>query len=280
VAPRPRSARGLNENYARELMELHTLGVDGGYTQKDILEVARCFTGWTIKAPRLGGGFEFNEKVHDKGEKVVLGVTIPAGGGIEDGERVLDILASHPSTAHFVSRKLASRFVADTPPEKLVSRMAGTFMRTGGDLRAVVKTMLESREFWSEGAYRAKVKTPLEMVVSAVRVLNADVEFAFPLANRVAQLGEPLYRKVEPTGHSSANAEWVSSTALVGRMNFSLALAQNRIPGVKVPEVNLFQTAPAITRATVEQAVARESKRPPTAVLNGLVLGSPDFQRR
>src|SRR5579884_1671999 len=149
-ARRPAKARrGLNENYARELMELHTLGVDGGYTQKDVTEVARCFTGWTIKAPRQGGGFEYNDRMHDKGEKVVLGVTIPAGGGIEDGEKVLDILAHHPSTARFISKELAQRFVADNPPATLIDRMAQTFVKSDGDLREVMRTMLTSKEFWS-----------------------------------------------------------------------------------------------------------------------------------
>ena len=154
--PANRARRGLNENYGRELLELHTLGVDGGYTQKDVTEVARCFTGWTINQPQRGGGFIFNPRLHDEGEKVVLGVTIPAGGGMEDGEKVLDILARHPSTAHFISHKLAQRFVADDPPPALVDRMAQTFLKTGGDLRAVMKTMLDSKEFWSEGAYRVE----------------------------------------------------------------------------------------------------------------------------
>ncbi len=168
VAPPPANAarkqnnnrpqRGLNENYARELMELHTLGVDGGYTQKDIIEVARCFTGWTIRNPQQGGGFFFNDRVHDKGEKTVLGVTIPAGGGKEDAEKVLDILANHPSTAKFISKKLAQRFVADDPPPELLDKMAKTFTKTHGDIREVMKTMVESKEFFSAGAYRAKVK--------------------------------------------------------------------------------------------------------------------------
>lgn len=279
-AAKPRPQRGLNENYARELMELHTLGVDGGYTQRDIVEVARCFTGWSIRAPGKGGGFEFNNKVHDKGEKVVLGVTIPAGGGIEDGRRVLDILARHPSTARFISRKLAVRFVADNPPKKLIDRMAATFTKTNGDLRAVVRTMIESKEFWSEGAYRSKVKTPLEMIVSAVRAVNGDVEYAFPLANQLVQLGEPLYRKLEPTGYSSANSEWVNSASLLGRMNFALALAQNRISGVTAQKTDLFDTAPAETRASIESSLADKQKLPAPAVLTGMVLGSPDFQRR
>jgi uncharacterized protein (DUF1800 family) len=223
----------LNENYGRELLELHTLGVDGGYTQKDVTEVARCFTGWTIDQPQRGGRFVFNPRLHDNGEKVVLGVEIPAGGGIQDGEKVLDILAHRPATAHFISKKLAMRFVADDPPATLVDRMARTFLKTDGDLREVMKTMLDSKEFWSAGAYRSKMKSPLEMVASAVRAVAGDVDFAFALANQVAQLGEPLYRKQEPTGYSNSSKQWANSAGLLARMNFALQLADNRVPGVK-----------------------------------------------
>jgi len=291
---RPR--RGLNENYARELMELHTLGVDGGYTQKDVTEVARCFTGWTIRNPQRGGEFYFNDRVHDKGEKVVLGVTIPAGGGREDGEKVLDILASRPATARFISKELAQRFVADNPPPELIDRMAKTFEKTHGDIREVMKTMLQSKEFFSAGAYRAKIKTPIEMIASAVRATGAQVDFAFPLAQRIGQLGEPLYRKIEPTGYSSANAEWVSSASLLGRMNFALALAQNNVPGVRVdpsrfaddPETTarlvLFTDPTAQTRDAIARALADQKTNHPNAATSslvaGLVLGSPDFQRR
>ena len=246
--------RGLNENYARELLELHTLGVDGGYTQQDIIEVARCFTGWTIDQPGQGGPFSFNSRMHDEGEKTVLGATIPAGGGMEDGEKVLDILARHPSTAHFISRKLAVRFVADDPPPALVERMARTFLKTDGDLRAVMTTMLESKEFWSLGAYRSKLKSPLEMVASAVRAAGGDVDFASSLVNQVAQMGQPLYRKQEPTGYSNSSQEWLNSAGLLARMNFAVNLADNKVPGVKV----------------VSQA---------TALLPPNSLGSPDFQR-
>jgi uncharacterized protein (DUF1800 family) len=256
AAPGQRNARparrGLNENYGRELMELHTLGVDGGYTQKDVTEVARCFTGWTINQPQRGGAFVFNPRRHDDGEKVVLGVRIPAGGGQSDGERVLDILARHPSTAHFISRQLAVRFVADDPPDSLVERMAATFLKTDGDIRAVLETMFKSKEFWAVGAYRSKMKSPLEMVASAVRAANADVDFAFPLVNQVERLGEPLYRKIEPTGYSNVGREWMNSASLMGRMNFALLLAGNKIPGVKVQ----------------------------TAGQEGIALGSPEFQKR
>jgi uncharacterized protein (DUF1800 family) len=195
--------QGLNENYGRELMELHTLGVDGGYTQQDVTEVARCFTGWTIREPRQGGDFEFNEKVHDKGEKHVLGVTIPAGGGMGDGLKVLDILARHPATANFISKSLAIRFVSDDPPAALVEKMAATFQKTDGDLREVMRTMLHAPEFWDPANFRAKMKSPLEMVASAVRAVNGDVDFAQNLAGQLNQLGEPLYRKLEPTGYSN-----------------------------------------------------------------------------
>ena len=253
------SARGLNENYGRELLELHTLGVDGGYTQKDVTEAARCFTGWTIFQPQRVGTFVFNARAHDRGEKTVLGVTIPAGGGMEDGEKVLDIVAHHPATAHFISRKLAMRFVADDPPEALVGRMAATFTKTDGDLRAVMKTMLESKEFFSQAAYQSKMKSPLEVVASAARAVNAEIDFAFPLANQVAQLGEPLYRKQEPTGYSNNSQEWLNSAGLMARMNFALQLADNKVPGVKVD--------------------ASKFARPDDPIA-GIALGSPEFQKR
>jgi uncharacterized protein (DUF1800 family) len=251
-----RQRRGLNENYGRELMELHTLGVDGGYTQKDVTEVARCFTGWTIQNPQRGGAFSFNARMHDDGQKVVLGVTIPAGGGLQDGAKVLDVLSRHPATAHFISRKLAMRFVADDPPASLVDRMAQTFLKTDGDLREVMRTMLNSKEFWSAGAYRSKMKSPLEMVASAVRAVNGDVDYSFALVNQVAQLGEPLYRKIEPTGYSNSSKEWLNSAGLLARMNFALQLADNKVPGVKV-----------------ETAAAASG-------LAGIPLGSPEFQKR
>ena len=243
--------RGLNENYGRELLELHTLGVDGGYTQADVTEAARCFTGWTIVQPQRGGAFAFNQRVHDDGEKTVLGVKIAKGGGMSDGEKVLDMVAHHPATARFIAQKLAMRFVADEPPAALVDRMAETFRKTDGDLRAVMKTMLESKEFFSQGAYLGKLKSPLEVVASAVRAANGAVDYAFPLANQVAQLGEPLYRKQEPTGYSNSSREWLNAGGLVARMNFALQLADNKIPGVRV-----------------EGSGA------------GIALGSPEFQKR
>ena len=286
-----RPVRGLNENYARELMELHTLGVDGGYTQKDVTEVARCFTGWTIRAPRQGGDFFYNDRVHDKGEKTVLGVKIPAGGGQQDAERVLDILSRHPATARFISKRLAQRFVADDPPQKLIDKMAKTFRDKNGDIREVIKTMLTSEEFFSHAAYRAKVKTPFEMIVSAVRATGAQVDFAFPLARKIADLGEPLYRKLEPTGYSDANREWVNSAALLARMNFALSLAQNKVPGSKldishftgdpadIARAVLFTDAQPETLAAIETRT-KEAQGSANAPVLGLMLGSPDFQRR
>jgi uncharacterized protein (DUF1800 family) len=248
-----RQQRGLNENYGRELLELHTLGVDGGYTQKDVTEVARCFTGWTIHQPQRVAAFEFNPRMHDNGEKTVLGMRIPAGGGIEDGFKVLHLLAHQPTTARFISRKLAMRFVADEPPAALVERMAATFLKKDGDLRAVLKTMFDSPEFWSRGAYRSKMKSPLEMVASSLRAVNADVDFTFGLNNQLTQLGEPLYRKAEPTGYSNSGQEWLNSAGLLARMNFSVALINNKVPGVKV-----------------DHAQSAE----------GVTLGSPDFQKK
>ncbi len=283
--------RGLNENYGRELMELHTLGVNGGYTQKDVTEVARCFTGWTIQEPRKGGAFFYNDKLHDKGEKIVLGHAIAAGGGMEDGEQVLDILARHPSTAHFISKELAQRFVADNPPEALVNKMAQTFLSTSGSIREVMKTMLNSKEFWSQGAYRVKVKSPFEMVASSARALDANIIDAWALAGQVGTLGEPLYRKLEPTGYSNLNSEWVNSASLLGRMNFALQLAQNHVESVKVDVARfgddpsevakalMFRAMSPETRAAIDKALEDNKQKNP-ALVAALVIGSPDFQKR
>jgi len=210
-------------------MELHTLGVDGGYTQKDVTEVARAFTGWTIQMPRLGGGFAFDPRVHDPGQKVVLGHVIKAGGGESDGEQVLDILATHPSTAHFIATKLAQRFVSDTPPPALVDRAAERFRKTNGDLREVLRTILTSEEFLSPDAHGAKVKTPFEFVASALRTTGTEVDVnnAVQYVRGLQQLGEPLYMCQPPTGYSDKADAWVNTGALVNRMNFALRLARN-----------------------------------------------------
>ena len=299
--PAARRRRGLNENYGRELLELHTLGVNGGYTQQDVIEVARCFTGWTIERPQQGGGFWFNARMHDNREKTVLGVKIPAGGGMSDGLKVIEIVSHHPSTAHFISRKLAQRFVADEPPDSLVEKMAKTFLKTKGDIREVMRTMLASDEFWSQGAYRAKVKSPLEMVVGAVRAVGADVDFAAGLGFQIAQLGEPLYRKQEPTGYSNAGQEWVSSAALLARMNFAQALTGNKLQGVTVDGSRLVRqeeadpaaiarrllltdvsqaTRAAITGLAATPAAGGSGAGARPLQIAGLVLGSPDFQRK
>jgi uncharacterized protein (DUF1800 family) len=281
---------GLNENYGRELMELHTLGVDGGYTQDDVLAVARAFTGWTIYDIGKYGEFQFNPVMHDRREKIVLGHTIAAGGGERDGIQVIDILSRHPATAKFISRKLAQRFVADVPPSSLVERMAKTFTETGGDIRAVLETMLLSREFMSEGAWQTKLKSPLEMVLSAVRALDAEVTDTTALAQRISDLGQPLYGKVEPTGYSNTGEGWANSAGFLGRINFASALAAGEIQGVKVNADGLSRKAdiaaerllggaasPA-TLAVLDKSL--DDKELSAASLAALMIGSPDFQRR
>jgi uncharacterized protein (DUF1800 family) len=218
--------KGLNENYARELMELHTLGVDGGYTQRDVTEVARAFTGWTIQNPRQGGGFKFEPRLHDMGQKVVLGHVIKAGGGQSDGEQVLDILAKHPSTAKFIATKLVRRFVSDTPPPGLVDRAAARFRESDGDLHAVMQTILLSPQFLSGDAVNAKAKTPFEFVVSALRTTGADVSDPERFVRIVQQLGMPLYACQPPTGYKDTSDAWINTGALVERMNAALRLAE------------------------------------------------------
>jgi uncharacterized protein (DUF1800 family) len=247
--------RGINENYARELMELHTLGVDCGYTQKDVQEVARCFTGWTIFAPRGAGAaanasmgpaarenagtFYFNARTHDDGEKTVLGHKIPAGGGMKDGLTVLDILAHHPATAKFIATKLVRHFVSDDPPKVLVDRVAATFTKSDGDIRETLKAIFFSPEFNSQDAYRAKIKRPFELVVSAIRTLGGDTNGGPQLHQWIARMGQPLYGFQTPNGYSDTAESWVNTGGLLERMNFGLALASNRIPGTRV-DLNHF----------------------------------------
>jgi len=257
--PLQQARRGINENYARELMELHTLGVDGGYTQKDVQEVARCFTGWTILAPRGGaaaaqammngpradmlrenaGRFFFNQRAHDDGEKIVLGHKIPAGGGIKDGEMVLDILAHHPATAKFIATKLVRHFVSDNPSAALVDRVAATFTKTDGDIRETLRTIFLSPEFNSPEAYRAKVKRPFELAISAIRTLGGETTGGPQLHQWIARMGEPLYGFQTPNGYSDTAESWVNTGGLLERLNFGLMLASNRIPGTRV-DLNRF----------------------------------------
>jgi uncharacterized protein (DUF1800 family) len=302
----PRRARGLNENYAREIMELHTLGVDGGYTQKDVQEVARCFTGWTIRNPRAGGDFYFNQFMHDDGEKTVLGKKLPSGGGIKDGYAVIHMLATHPSTAKFVSTKLARKFISDNPPPALVARMSQAFLKTDGDIREVLRTMFKSPEFFAAENYRAKIKTPFEMTVSAVRAIGADTNGAPQFHRWMAQMGEGLFMCQPPTGYPDAAERWVNTGALLERMNFALALSENRIPGARVNLQNLLADASGTrhsqvvdhfvklllrgqissqTRETIDKSLGE--RRPgvaggqvDVAKVVGLILGSPEFQRQ
>ncbi len=286
-----RRKRGLNENYGRELMELHTLGVDGGYTQQDVVAVARCFTGWTIAAPRQGGGFRFEPRMHDRGEKIVLGQKIQAGGEQQDGERVLDILAKHPSTARFISTKLVRRFVADTPPASLVDRAARRFTETGGDIREVLRTILTSPEFFAADAYRAKIKTPFEFVVSAVRATGSDVTDARPLVQAVRQLGMPLYYCQPPTGYADRADAWVNTGALLNRMNFALGLVGGRMRGVEPSANNPVprDSTGAAREYLVTNVLAGDVSDATQSTLSragdvrqvaALTLGSPEFQRR
>jgi uncharacterized protein (DUF1800 family) len=230
---------GINENYGRELMELHTVGVNGGYTQQDVIEAAKVLTGWTVAPPRMGGGFVFVANRHEPGTKVVMGHKIK-GGGQKEGLELLHILATSPSTAKFISRKLAVRFVSDDPPQALVDRMTKAFLASGGDITTVLRTMIDSPEFWAAPDAGNKVKTPLDYVVSAVRATNADVSQPYRLVSELQVMGLPLTGTQEPTGYSMRNDAWASSSELVNRMNFALALASNRIPGVTVPMDDLL----------------------------------------
>jgi uncharacterized protein (DUF1800 family) len=302
--------RGLNENYGRELMELHTLGVDGGYKQEDVIEVARAFTGWTIASPRENPVFYFDERIHDPDPKRVLGKNIK-GGGIKDGEQVIDLLVKNQHTARHIALQLAVHFVSDDPPPALVARMAKTFEKSKGDIRAVMTTMIYSPEFWSRAAFRAKVKTPFELVASTTRALGADVDQPLQLAQWVSRIGEPLYQCLTPNGYSDKAAAWVSTGALLNRVNFAVALTSNKVRGAQVdinslvgtdvvanPQLALDRIESEFlagqvsdsTRATLEKEMTEprilgaKLDDPVTQVnvslITGLVLGSPEFQKR
>lgn len=329
---------GLNENYARELMELHTLGVDGGYTQKDVTEVAKVFTGWTIEDPRKGASFTFNERRHEPGPKVVMGQTIQENGE-QEGLEVLHRLAANPATAHHLSQQLAERFVSDTPPQALIDRMAKTYLKSDGDIRQVLRTMFTSPEFWSREAYRSKVKTPEEFVLSAVRATGGEVQRPAPVLNAMSQLGMPFFGCQTPNGYSWGAASWLNSADLVNRINIALALSSNKLGtatdldalmkinkpdaidsvhkearleavflggalniqarqtvlqqaeslaaqgGVVLPSSDPGKLGPMPVRAAFVQVMDLPTPIPgpadkQAAVVAGLLLGSPDFQKR
>jgi uncharacterized protein (DUF1800 family) len=302
--------KGLNENYGREIMELHTLGVDGGYTQQDVIEVAKCFTGWTIRAPQTKPEFVFDPRLHTAEPKKVLGKKIK-DGGVRDGEKVMDLLASQKATAHHISYQLAEHFLSDTPPPALVDRMEKSFEKSKGDLREVVRTMIYSPEFWSRDAYRAKIKTPFELVASAARALGAEVDSPTPLVQWVANIGEPLYQYQAPTGYKDNAETWVNTNGLLKRLNFAMTLAGNRVRGTSVDltsrlgddcgndpmlaldravETFVGEQMSAGTRTTLESKlndpqITHARLDDPVhqvdlGVITGLVLGTPEFQRR
>jgi uncharacterized protein (DUF1800 family) len=223
---------GLNENYGREVMELHTLGVNGGYTQSDVTELARVLTGWTIAQPDDGGQFQFDPKRHEPGTKTVLGEKFYEAG-VEEGHQALNMLAHHPATAHFISLSLATKFVSDDPPKALVDRMAAKFLSSDGDIREVLRTMLHSPEFWSSSVYRAKMKTPLELVVSTMRASGTNVTSPEALLQNLTAMGMPPYGMAVPTGYSMKSDAWDNEGALLARINFSTALTQGNLPGVQ-----------------------------------------------
>ena len=323
--PRPNQGKrtsGLNENYGRELLELHTLSVNGGYSQRDVTEVAKVFTGWTIDKPAEGGGFKFDPRTHEPGQKFILGKRIKPKGERE-GSELLHRLATSPQTAHFISLKLAERFVSDEPPPALVDRMARTFLKKKGDIREVLSTLFHSPEFWDDAAYRAKVKTPLEFVASAVRATGAEVDDALPLTRQLNNMGMPLYGAQPPTGYSMKADTWVSSSALLNRMNFALALTGGKVKGIRLDVAQIAGNNPApadtasalttleenlivsgVSKQTHDSIVAQieeagknaapaklenkagmrkpdnVTRAPDASAIAGLLLGSPEFQRR
>ncbi|MEW6128184.1 MAG: DUF1800 domain-containing protein [Acidobacteriota bacterium] len=242
--PPPQAPRkpGINENYARELMELHTLGVDGGYTQKDVQEIARCFTGWTLDRPYQGGGFIYRHWMHDSGSKTVLGTPIAAGGGMSDGLQVIDRLARHPSTARFIAKKLCQRFVSDTPSAPLVERVAEAFLKSDGDIKSALRAIFTSPEFYSPTVFRVKLKSPLELVASAIRAIDADTNGAPALNDWLRRMGEPLYQQQAPTGYKEDSSEWQNTGVFLNRINFGVALANNQIPGTRYDATRLVAT--------------------------------------
>jgi uncharacterized protein (DUF1800 family) len=304
LARRPR--RGLNENYARELLELHTLGVDGGYSQRDVIEVARALTGWTI-AIGQGGGFVFRPEAHDAGEKLILGKKFPAGRGEDEGEAVLDLVARHPATARFITAKLARQFISDDPPASVIDRCSAVFTRTDGDIRETLGCVITGPEFFSRAAYRAKVKTPFQVVASALRAIGAVPDATPRSAQLVAQLGQPIFGHQTPEGWPDRAEAWMNTGAILNRINFGLTLAGGRVPGLimtRLPEVDALRSAPREAQVdgvvklffggqvspdtrdvllSGDNPLASKSDRPAVSGLAqviGLALGAPEFQRR
>jgi len=295
-----RAPKGINENYARELLELHTLGVDGGYTQQDVIQVARILTGWSVARPQQGGDFEFHDWAHDYGEKVVIGVTFPAGHGRDEGVRLLKLLANHPATMHHVSRRLCQRFVNDDPPDGCVDDAVTAWKRSDGDIREVLRAIFRSPDFWASENVRAKIKTPLEFVVSAARAVGGDPDTTPRLAQVVARLGEPLYLHVAPDGYPEREDAWVNSGALLDRMNAAVVLAAGRLPGVTVSLDSVVPATPdaeqliaqangAVLSGTMSENTKAVIRRQISdisdpvqarALAVGLAIGGPEFQRR
>ena len=247
--------RGLNENYARELMELHTLGVDGGYTQKDVQEVARALTGWMFN--RQTGEFVFNPAIHDAGEKLILGKKFPAGRGQQEGEEVLDMVSRSPATARFITTKLARHFVSDEPPKALVDRCANTFSNSDGDIRETLRCVVTSPEFFSRQAYRAKVKTPFEVVASALRAVNAQPDFTPRTAQVVARLGQPIFGRQTPDGWPDRGDAWMNTGAILNRINFGLSLAAGQLPTAKLNNWTLFDSLRTLSRSQQVDGVVK-----------------------
>ena len=310
AAQAKKQERGLNENYGREVMELHTVGVDGGYTQQDVIQMAECLTGWTVHEPRKDPEFFFDDRIHAQGKKIVMGHTFSYGGE-RDGEEALKMLANHPNTAKFISTELARHFVSDNPPPALVERMSAEYAATQGDIRSVLKAMIYAPQFWSKETYRAKVKTPYELVASTARALNAEVTITLPIAQWVGRMGEPLFLCQPPNGYSDKAETWVNTGALLNRLNFALSLAGDKVAGATVdlksmlgdaalrdPNAALSQSIDAFlgdqiaeqTRATLaarlnDPQILQASLDDPVKQVNqgliaGLVLGAPEFQRR
>jgi uncharacterized protein (DUF1800 family) len=302
--------RGINENYGREVMELHTVGVDAGYTQQDVIEMAKCLTGWTVREPRRDPAYVFKPEFHSTGRKVVMGHTFDYGDE-RDGLEALKMLANDPHTAKFISTELARHFVSDNPPASLINRMAANYQQTGGDIRSLLRTMIYSPEFWSREAYRAKVKTPFELVASTARALDAEIRVSLPLEVWVARMGEPLFLCQPPTGYSDKASTWVNTGALLNRLNFALAFAGGKVPGTTVSLEPMFgndaATDPelALTRSielfldgqvdlstqktlearlgdpqVLEASLDDPIKQVNEGLLAGFVLGTPEFQRR